>query len=48
LQLRKKMENGDRRHLTNGSSGLAGQARSQLNRMLAGRRFRDANKGNYK
>ena len=28
------MENGDRRHLTNGSSGLAGQARSQLNRML--------------
>ncbi len=30
------MENGDRRHLTNGSSGLAGQARSQLNRMLCG------------
>jgi|GEM_PF-1326857 len=33
----KKEENVDCRHLTTGSSGLAGQARSQLNRMLAGR-----------
>ena len=29
------MENVDWRHLTTGSSGLTGQARSQLNRMLA-------------
>lgn len=29
----KKMKNVDYRHLTNGSSGLAGQARSQLNRI---------------
>ena len=28
------MENVDWRHLTTGSSGLTGQARSQLNRML--------------
>jgi len=28
------MENVHRHHLTTGSSGLAGQARSQLNRML--------------
>jgi len=33
------MENVDWRHLTTGSSGLTGQARSQLNRMLAGLRF---------
>lgn len=31
------MENVDWRHLTTGSSGLTGQARSQLNRMLDGR-----------
>jgi len=31
------MENVDWRHLTTGSSGLTGQARSQLNRMLCGR-----------
>lgn len=30
------MENVDWRHLTTGSSGLTGQARSQLNRMLRG------------
>src|SRR5574344_1339559 len=34
---KKIMENVDWRHLTTGSSGLTGQARSQLNRMLAGR-----------
>lgn len=32
---KKIMENVDWRHLTTGSSGLTGQARSQLNRMLA-------------
>jgi len=31
------MENVDWRHLTTGSSGLTGQARSQLNRMFDGR-----------
>ena len=31
---KKIMENVDWRHLTTGSSGLTGQARSQLNRML--------------
>ena len=31
------MENVDWRHLTTGSSGLTGQARSQLNRMLDAR-----------
>jgi hypothetical protein len=31
------MENVDWRHLTTGSSGLTGQARSQLNRMLDGK-----------
>jgi ABC-type taurine transport system substrate-binding protein len=34
---KKIMENVDWRHLTTGSSGLTGQARSQLNRMLVGR-----------
>ena len=34
---KKIMENVDWRHLTTGSSGLTGQARSQLNRMLARR-----------
>jgi len=34
----------DWRHLTTGSSGLTGQARSQLNRMLGGLRFRGAKK----
>ena len=39
LAIEKKiMENVDWRHLTTGSSGLTGQARSQLNRMLS-RRF---------
>jgi len=37
------MENVDWRHLTTGSSGLTGQARSQLNRMLE-RRLRRAKK----
>lgn len=41
------MENVDRRHLTNGSSGLAGQARSQLNRMLY-RRFAQGEKNHLK
>jgi len=31
---KKKVENVDWRHLTKGSSGLAGQARSQLNQMI--------------
>ncbi|MDD4840304.1 MAG: hypothetical protein PHE93_06555, partial [Clostridia bacterium] len=34
---KKIMENVDWRHLTTGSSGLTGQARSQLNRMLSTR-----------
>jgi len=34
---KKIMENVDWRHLTTGSSGLTGQARSQLNRMFDGR-----------
>jgi len=34
----------DWRHLTTGSSGLTGQARSQLNRMLGRRRDRGAQK----
>jgi len=33
---KKIMENVDWRHLTTGSSGLTGQARSQLNRMFGG------------
>jgi len=40
---KKIMENVDWRHLTTGSSGLTGQARSQLNRMLE-RRLRRAKK----
>ena len=38
------MENVDWRHLTNGSSGLTGQARSQLNRMLGSRLRRSKKK----
>ena len=37
------MENVDWRHLTTGSSGLTGQARSQLNRMLEEERIYETN-----
>ena len=40
------MENVDWRHLTTGSSGLTGQARSQLNRMLE-RRLRRRGEKKY-